>query len=137
MSENFHGRVADATGLLPPAEPQSVSGHSPCDPSRIPWQPIATAPKGKKAILLIAPYPGGHAWSDPYAGWWDAGLRQPWFRWPHTFPPTHWAPITVPGASQGIEARSAETSGSAEGESPVGREADAPVKSTQTDEVRA
>lgn len=45
-------------------------------------------------------------------------------------------PAIRPAAAQGIEARSAETSGSAEGESPVA-EGDAPAKSEQTDGVEA
>lgn len=57
------------------------------------WQPIETAPQNRKSVLLIAPYPTGGIWSDPRAGWHD-GLS--WVRWPHSFQPTHWAPIPEP-----------------------------------------
>jgi hypothetical protein len=54
------------------------------------WQPISSAPRNSKTILLITRYPATTTWSDPRAGWWDG---RAWTRWPHDFPPTMWAPI--------------------------------------------
>lgn len=100
------------------AQPEPASGLGPsgeCS-SRTPWRPIATAPKDRRTVLLIAAYPfGSTAWSDPRAGWWDGTS---WTRWPHDFPPDFWAPITMPDRAQGIEARQGRDEGSAR-ESPV------------------
>lgn len=59
------------------------------------WHPIETAPRDIRGCFLIAPYPTGKGWTDPYFGWWDAkpGL---WARWPHPFQPTLWHPFPEP-----------------------------------------
>jgi hypothetical protein len=57
------------------------------------WQPIETAPRNRKMVALIAPYPNsGREWTDPWNSWWDEKARE-WPRWPHPFPPTMWAPL--------------------------------------------
>ena len=63
------------------------------------WQPIETAPKAKKPmIVVIARLPSGYL-SDPYCVWYDeyrVGALSDWVRWPHSFPPTHWMPLPAP-----------------------------------------
>lgn len=61
------------------------------------WRPIEGAPKDRRGVALIAPYPT-QGWSDARIGWWDGDA---WARWPHSFPPTHWTPLPPPPASQG------------------------------------
>jgi hypothetical protein len=111
------------------AEPQSVSGHSPCDPSRTQWQPIATAPRdGSEFLAACDRVADGFQqvvfWDDEcvHPGW---GTKDSDAVCPFGFF-THWRHLPAPPA-QGMEARSAETLGSArQGDSPVGRQSDAP-----------
>jgi hypothetical protein len=64
------------------------------------WRRIdQNTPTGRKGCFVIAQYPNGPTWSDPYFAWQESGK---WQRWPHAFPPTHWMPLPAPPSdSQG------------------------------------
>lgn len=56
------------------------------------WQPIETAPVGRRKVILLISNKGPKGYvTDPWTGWIDAegGVA----RWPHNFPPTHWMEI--------------------------------------------
>lgn len=64
------------------------------------WQPIETAPAGTKEMFVVQAFrvrncfTGGQEYtSDPWCVWREqtGGFA----RWPHNFPPTHWAPLPV------------------------------------------
>lgn len=60
------------------------------------WRPIETElPPERKTILLIARYPTIDLWSDAWVAWLEKD-KKTWARWPHSFPPTHWRPLTAP-----------------------------------------
>src|SRR3954466_13854291 len=69
----------------------------------IDWQPIETAPKDKKVVLLFVPYedaPGGIVYSGYYDHHCD-GFRKAGSLSAYTFDATHWAeigPLPVPPA---------------------------------------
>jgi len=55
--------------------------------------------KARLPILMIAKYPGTNNWTDAYVGWRERLVERPeneFARWPHDFPPTHWALVTTP-----------------------------------------
>lgn len=59
-----------------------------------PWNAIdERVPSPKVMVILIGANvgPRGDYTTDPYCGWRNAD--DSWARWPHPFPPTHWAPI--------------------------------------------
>ncbi len=196
MSENSHGRVADATGLLPFGSNPSVSSLSAGDPSRGPllakareqfayWQERVRRQKnfedcwdedGSEYTPLgdddahELGYCKGR-WAE--AEWWlktIEALPAPSHEYlvaemtrrieasaaqlSTVFPPKDDPPVKkaaqevrahfaargmLHGFSQGIEARSAETLGSAEGESPVaeGHAPDLKAKSQESEESAA
>jgi len=66
------------------------------------WQPIETAPVGRKMFVVCAfnavvdrmsPHRRLYT-SDPYCVWQDS--RGMFSRWPHHFSPTHWMPLPEP-----------------------------------------
>ena len=67
----------------------------------IEWKPLNNSEAveniviDRKMVLLIAEYPVVGGWADMYHGWWSAP-DQEWQRWPHKFPPTHYAIPNVP-----------------------------------------
>lgn len=121
------------------ASPEALSDLRPAgvDPSRMQWQPIATAPTDGTLIILgfwDTDDAGDLDWFTP-EGWFTADeVPQVWrvAVFGDIVHPTHWLPRLrlPPPPPQGMEARSAETSGSArKGDSPVGRQSDAPIPS--------
>ncbi len=62
------------------------------------WQPIETAPKdGKPVLLIVKGYqPVVGQWDD-CAGWWYSEDNQPPEDWDRlTYRPTHWMPLPAP-----------------------------------------
>lgn len=74
------------------------------------WRPIETAPKVQHPMFVVIaidvivgegtrPYT-----TDPYCVWWSdtevvgderIDNKTHFARWPHRFPPTHWAPLPI------------------------------------------
>lgn len=52
------------------------------------WQPIETAPKGRKPMIVLIARIGNYI-TDPYCCWWQEHENK-WARWPHETEPTHW-----------------------------------------------
>ena len=73
------------------------------------WIGIDEHDGGKAPVLLIGLYRDGSTWSDVYHGWWqppfigadDHPNEGSWARWPHPFPPTHFANISTPDDLKG------------------------------------
>lgn len=67
------------------------------------WQPIETAPKDSKEMFVVQAFnvdtrlhlPSGYPryTTDPWCVWYSRGE---FVRWPHDFPPTHWARLPPP-----------------------------------------
>lgn len=83
-----------ATGPTRDTEPAAIAAWNRRAPG---WRPIETAPRDRKMVALIARYPDNRGWTDPWNSWWDTAM-QIWPRWPHPFPPTHYAVIPTPPA---------------------------------------
>ncbi len=54
------------------------------------WQPIETAPKDRRMIVVIGVWP--RYTTDPWCVWWDSHDNV-WMRWDHVRSPTHWMPL--------------------------------------------
>lgn len=71
---------------------QELSDDTPAQPN---WQPIATAPVGKKMFVAIAmdiDIGGGNLYTtDPWCVW--QSTADDFSRWVHPFAPTHWMPL--------------------------------------------
>lgn len=63
------------------------------------WQPIETAPDGKKMFVVISAT--DMYITDPYCVWKDS--RGLFVRWPHKFKPTHWAELPEHPEPRGTE----------------------------------
>lgn len=66
---------------------------------KLPWQPIETAPKDKKAVLLFGFIEGASPDSEP-AGWYEIGFwnREHWIEgnYCEVINPSHWMPLAPP-----------------------------------------
>lgn len=64
--------------------------------AKVNWQPIATAPKDGRALLVG--FLDAHGYWFTKVGWWE----EKWSRWDFPFAafadPTHWAPLPAPPA---------------------------------------
>ena len=65
------------------------------------WQPIETAPRDGRTVLLAEPVDGkvfttpGH-WLEDYGGWWEHGSHPTDYVDLPVENPTHWMPLPPP-----------------------------------------